>query len=81
MFGKVTRAGLLGVDVAAAPAQLGDRDGTCFSFDDPAGGPTTVCLDADGVPLRFTVGTLDVELVTLVAAVDPGAFTPPAPVS
>lgn len=80
LFRQVTRSDLVGVDVSATPTRIGDREATCFSFDGDQG-PVSVCLDPDGVPLSFTVTSLDIQLTALVTTVDPAAFTLPAPLS
>jgi hypothetical protein len=80
LFRQVDRSDLEGVDVTAAPTQLAGRDGTCFSFAGPDG-PTSVCLDPAGVPLSFTVTSLDIQLTALDPAVDPAAFALPAAVT
>ncbi len=68
---------LHGKQVTTTDEKIGDRDVRCYTIDGSP--PSTICLTADGLPVRFSNEGQSLDLQTLDPDVDDSVFTPPAP--
>jgi hypothetical protein len=76
IFGQVIDD-LGGVTVTATDETIDGEAARCFSYE-TSDGPGSMCLNADGVPLRITGGQTSLELTELTEEVDESVFEPPA---
>lgn len=76
IFGQIVR-NLGGVTVTATDDTFEGEPVRCFSYESPDG-PGSMCLNADGIPVRIVGGTTELVLVDLEDTVPEDAFEPPA---
>jgi hypothetical protein len=76
IFGQVLSE-LGGVDVTATDDTIDGQDVRCFAYT-TSQGPGSMCLNADGIPVRITGGDTDLELTDLSDDVPDSTFDPPA---
>lgn len=67
-----------GKTVTIEEAQVGDYEARCFTIEGASGG--AVCVTDEGIPVRFTLGSSEMELISVERSVDDGVFEPPAEV-
>jgi hypothetical protein len=67
-----------GKEVTVEEARVGEHEARCFTIEGATGG--AVCVTDEGIPVRFTLGTSQMELVSLERSVDDDVFEPPAEV-
>lgn len=71
-------AQLGGKDVTTAKAKVGDVDADCYTID-PAT-TDSLCVRADGVPVKLAFGGTELVATTIETRVDSAVFEPPATV-
>lgn len=71
-------SGLNGKEVTVEDTTVGEYDVRCFTIEGAGGG--AVCVTDEGIPVRFSLGTSEMELSLLEREVDDDVFEPPAAV-
>jgi hypothetical protein len=76
LFGEVVQR-LGGVAVTETAETIDGRDARCFSYES-ADGPGSICLTAEGLPVRVVSGETELLLTDVEDTVDDSVFEPPA---